>query len=99
MAAGLGVQLLTGTDWFPSVTVADEVQELVALGVPVAVGVAAGTYGARAWLRAPGFVEGQRADVVLFRDDPRSNATALFKPELIVVGGHTVTPVHGRVRS
>jgi imidazolonepropionase-like amidohydrolase/ectoine hydroxylase-related dioxygenase (phytanoyl-CoA dioxygenase family) len=99
MAAQLGVQLLTGTDWFPSVTVADEVNELVALGVPVPAALAAGSYGARSWLHVGGIEQGARADLVLFRNDPRTDAKALFSPEVVVLGGRGVTPVQSTPRS
>jgi len=49
--------------------------------------LAAGSYGARAWLGVPGLVEGGPADLVVYERDPRADLTALLDPRLIVLRG------------
>jgi imidazolonepropionase-like amidohydrolase len=92
LAAERGVRVLAGTDWFPNPTVADEIQELHQRGLPLESALAAGTYGAREWLGMQGLEHGARADLVLFREDPRQDLTALSRPELIIIGGRQVSP-------
>ena len=86
----LGVPVLAGTDWFPSVTLADEVAELARFGLAPADALAAATTAARAFLGVPGLDEGAPADLVVFRDDPRRDFSALRRPAVIVLRG---TPV------
>jgi imidazolonepropionase-like amidohydrolase len=90
LAEERGVTLLAGTDIFPEVTVADEIRQLHELGVSREAAVAAGTWGARAWLGEPGLEEGAPADLVLYRHDPRASLEALFEPALILIGGERV---------
>jgi imidazolonepropionase-like amidohydrolase len=87
-----GVRLLTGTDWHPEVTVAHEMHELHAFGVPREAALAAATWDARAFLGEPGIVEGAPADLVVVRHDPREDLAALLAPEAIVIGGELVKP-------
>jgi imidazolonepropionase-like amidohydrolase len=49
--------------------------------------LAAGSYGARAWLGFPGLVEGGLADLVVYERDPRAELGALLEPALIVLRG------------
>jgi imidazolonepropionase-like amidohydrolase len=87
-----GVPLLTGTDWHPEVTVAHEIRELYRCGVPRTAALAAGTWGARAFLGEPGIEDGAPADLLIVRDDPRDRLDALLTPEAIVIGGEPVPP-------
>lgn len=98
LAEELGVRLLAGTDMFPDVTVADEVRQLHELGVSLEGAVAAGTWGARDWLAEPGLTAGAVADLVLYRTDPRLDPGALWRPELVLVGGRPVAPSFAQVR-
>lgn len=87
-----GVRLLAGTDWHPEVTVAHEMCELHAFGVPREAALAAATWDARAFLGEPGIAEGAPADLVVVRRDPRADLRALLAPAAIVIGGERVEP-------
>ncbi len=87
-----GVPILAGTDWFPEVTVADEVDELIALGLSPDAAVGAASWTARAYLGEPGLTEGAPADLVLFRRDPRLDPSVLAAPDLILLAGQRVRP-------
>jgi imidazolonepropionase-like amidohydrolase len=89
-AQARGVRILAGTDWFPALTVIDEIRALVGLGIDPASAVGAGAWAARHWLGEPGIAEGAPADLVLYRSDPRSDLAALEAPALILSGGRSV---------
>ena len=89
-----GVTILAGTDWFPSVTLVDEVTALHRHGLAPAVALAAASSAARAFLGAPGLVESAPADLVLFRDDPRDDLRRLATPARIVLRGRVVGAEH-----
>ena len=93
-----GVPILAGTDWFPEVTVADEIRALAACGLPAEVALAAGSWAARAWLGEPGIEDGAPADLVVYRSDPRLGLDVLETPALILLGGRRVDPGVVRVR-
>ncbi len=97
-AESRGVQIFAGTDWFPSVTVTDEIRQLSEFGVRRETAMAAGTSAARAWLGEPGIEDGAPADLVLFREDPRTDLAVLERPELILLGGERVASSFGHVR-
>lgn len=97
-AEALGVQIFAGTDRFPEVTVGDEIRQLYELGLSSSKALAAGTWAARKWLGEPGLDDGAPADFVLYREDPRVDFSALFRPELIVIGGKRVEPSFAHVR-
>lgn len=86
-AQRLGVPILAGSDWFPAVSLLDDVLALHRHGLTVAQALASATTSARAFLGAPGLDEGAPADLVLYRDDPRDDLTVLGRPELVVMGG------------
>lgn len=98
IAEQLGVKVFAGTDRFPEVTVADEVRQLHDLGLSKTMAVAAGTWALRSWLEESAFEEGAPADLVLYREDPRTNLDALFKPEIILLGGEIVEPSFAHIR-
>ena len=93
-----GVAIFAGTDWFPEVTVADEIRELHGRGLPASDALAAGAWRARAWLAEPGIEDGAPADLVLYDADPRAALDVLERPSLIVIGGRAVDPRGARVR-
>lgn len=93
-----GVPIFAGTDWFPEVTVADEVRELHACGLPVEAALAAGSWAARAWLGEPGIEDGAPADLVVYRGDPRRSLEALEQPALVLISGRRVDPASARIR-
>jgi imidazolonepropionase-like amidohydrolase len=87
-----GVQLLTGTDWHPQVTVVHEMRELQSFGVPRQAALAAATWGARAFLDEPGVADGAPADLLVLSRDPREDLDTLEAPAAIVIGGALVEP-------
>jgi imidazolonepropionase-like amidohydrolase/ectoine hydroxylase-related dioxygenase (phytanoyl-CoA dioxygenase family) len=93
-----GVRILAGTDWFPEVTVADEIRALCALGVDTASAVGAGAWEARRWLGEPGIEEGAPADLVVYSADPRTHVDTLDGPTLILIGGKRVSPAQPRAQ-
>jgi imidazolonepropionase-like amidohydrolase len=97
-AERLGVPILAGTDMFPGVTVPDEIVQLEALGVSRETALAAGSWGARAWIGEPGWVDGAPADLVLYAQDPREDLSALLRPTRVVSGGRRVVPSFAAVR-
>lgn len=86
----LGVTILAGTDWFPSVTLVDDVSMLTAHGLSPTDALAAATSRARAFLGVPDIEEGAPADLVYYRTDPRQDLSILTRPEVIVLRGHVV---------
>ena len=82
--------ILAGTDWFPFVTLADDVSLLHAHGLTPADALAAATSRARAFLGEPDIVEGAHADLVFYRADPRDDLSALTKPDLVMLRGRIV---------
>ena len=78
-----GVPIYLGTDAggsLPHGLVAAEAAELVKAGLSVAEVLDAATWGARRWLRRPGLVEGESADLVVYQDDPRKDIAVLAAP-------------------
>jgi imidazolonepropionase-like amidohydrolase len=98
LAHARGVTILAGTDTFPTVTIPDEIRQLHELGLGREAALAAGAWGARAWLGEPGIEEGAVADLVLYRTDPREDLAALLSPELVLVGGARVNASFDHVR-
>jgi imidazolonepropionase-like amidohydrolase len=87
-AAEAGVPVFAGTDAGGGIRhgrIADEVAALYAAGVPDALGAA--SWAARAWLGRPGVELGAPADLVVYRDDPRTDPGALRRPELVLLRG------------
>jgi imidazolonepropionase-like amidohydrolase len=88
------VPIYLGTDAggsLPHGLVAHEAAELVRAGLSTIEVLAAATWGARAWLRKPGLVEGASADLVVYHSDPRTDIAVLAAPEHIVLRGVVVT--------
>ena len=53
--------------------------------MPDALGAA--SWRARAWLGRPGVEVGTPADLIVYRDDPRTDPAALRHPELVLLRG------------
>jgi imidazolonepropionase-like amidohydrolase len=90
-AHAAGVRILAGTDaaMVPHGTVREEMALLLDAGLPADAVLAAGSYGARAYLGHPGIEEGAPADLVAFSDDPR-DPSELAHPAVIVLDGHQI---------
>jgi imidazolonepropionase-like amidohydrolase len=92
-AAEAGVPVYAGTDAGGGIRhgrIADEVAALHAAGVPDALGAA--SWAARAWLGRPAVELGAPADLVVYRDDPRTDPAALRHPELVLLRGRPFRP-------
>ncbi|MEV6107313.1 amidohydrolase family protein [Streptomyces sp. NPDC051940] len=88
-----GIPVYAGTDAGGSLAhglVAQEVQELVAAGLPVTAALSAASWGAREWLGRPGLEEGEPADLVVYEADPRADPRVLSAPRRIVLRGRVV---------
>jgi imidazolonepropionase-like amidohydrolase len=94
-AARLGVRVFAGTDagMGPHGQIAGQVQLMIDAGFTAGEALAAASWEARAWLGLPTIEEGAPADLIAFRDDPRSGADALRDPAVIVLDGRIVRPV------
>jgi len=84
-----GVTLLVGTDAGTSIAHGDLAREAaeMAMCMPAAEVVAAATWRARRFLAAPVLAEGDPADLVLLRDDPRKDISTFLAPSGIMLGG------------
>lgn len=91
-----GVPLMAGTDVaIPHGRVREEIELLATCGVPAEAALAAGSWGARAFLGLPGIEEGAPADVVAFVRDPREDMSVLDTPVVVVLGGRLVRGAAG----
>ena len=85
-----GIPVYAGTDAGGSLAhglVGDEVLELATAGLPPFAALSAATWGARAWLRRDGLVEGAQADLVVYDGDPREDLQVLRSPRAVVLRG------------
>jgi imidazolonepropionase-like amidohydrolase len=98
LAHARGVPIFAGTDWFPEITIADEIRALHAAGLSVESALAAGSWAARAWLGDAGLEDGAPADLVIYRSDPRLGLDALDQPVLAMIGGRRVDVTAARLR-
>ncbi len=88
-----GVPIYVGTDaggQLPHGLVAQEVQALTQSGMSALEAIGAATWSAREWLGRPGIAEGESADFVVYRDDPRQDLRTLADPYRIVLRGTVV---------
>jgi imidazolonepropionase-like amidohydrolase len=88
-----GVPLYVGTDaggLMPHGLAVQEMLALHAIGMSNEEVLAAGSWGARAWLGLPALVEGAPADFVVYDADPRADLRALHAPRRIVVRGNVI---------
>ncbi len=88
-----GVPIYCGTDaggGVPHGQAAGELLRLAAVGMAPLDVLAAGSWGARAWLGLPGIEEGGLADLVVYDTDPRRDLRVLAAPHRIVLRGRVV---------
>ncbi|OZM78386.1 amidohydrolase family protein [Pseudonocardia sp. MH-G8] len=93
-AVEAGVPVYAGTDAGGGIAhgrLADEVIALHRAGLPATEALGAASWNAREWLGRPGLEPGARADLVVYRRDPRIDLTVLHEPALVVLRGR---PVH-----
>lgn len=93
-AADAGVPIFAGTDAGGGIAhgrIADEVAALHAAGLSAADALGAASWAARAWLRRPGLHVGGRADLVVYREDPRADLSVLHDPALVMLRGRIVS--------
>jgi imidazolonepropionase-like amidohydrolase len=89
-AIDAGVPVYAGTDAGGGIEhgrIADEVIALHEAGLTGAAALGAASWKAREWLGRPGLGVGDRADLVVYRADPRTDITTLPDPELIMLRG------------
>jgi imidazolonepropionase-like amidohydrolase len=84
-----GVTVLAGTDGAAGI-IADEVDCLVAAGVPADVAVGGASWVARSWLGFGGLEHGALADIVGYDEDPRAHPDVLRRPSRILLRGRVV---------
>jgi len=84
-----GVTLLVGTDAGTSIAHGDLAREAAEMArcMPAADVVGAATWRARRFLGAPILAEGDPADLVVVREDPRDDISTISTPSGIMVGG------------
>jgi imidazolonepropionase-like amidohydrolase len=89
-AVEAGVPVYAGTDAGGGIEhgrIADEVIALHEAGLAGEAALGAASWAAREWLGRPGLDIGERADLVVYRTDPRADVTTLRDPELIMLRG------------
>jgi imidazolonepropionase-like amidohydrolase len=91
-----GVQIFAGTDAGGSLVhgrIADEIQALIAAGLPVDAVLGAASWRARTWLGAgDGISDGAEADLVVYDEDPRRHPEVLAHPRCVVLRGRVIPP-------
>ncbi|WP_072687545.1 amidohydrolase family protein [Rhodococcus marinonascens] len=88
-----GIPIYAGTDAGGSIVhgrIADEVEELKAVGLSPVEALGAACWDARTWLGHPGLEAGAAADLLVFRNDPRVSSDALAAPDVVVLRGNVV---------
>ena len=93
LAHEAGIPIYVGTDAGGSLRhglVAQEVRELETAGLSRVEALGAATWAAREWLGRPGLDEGESADLVVLREDPREDLGVLADPVAIVLRGRMV---------
>jgi imidazolonepropionase-like amidohydrolase len=92
-AVEAGVPVYAGTDAGGGIDhgrLADEVIALHRAGMPAADALGAASWAARTWLGRAGLEPGARADLVVYRSDPRADLSVLHEPALIMLRGRPV---------
>ncbi|ORM37402.1 amidohydrolase family protein [Williamsia sp. 1135] len=88
-----GVDVYAGTDaggFVEHGRIVDEIIALAGIGLGPGQALDAACSSAREWLGAGGLSDGDRADVLVLRDDPAKDLSILRSPAAIVCGGHLV---------
>lgn len=94
-AVEAGVPVYAGTDAGGGIAhgrIADEVIALHEAGLSGDAALGSASWAAREWLGRPGLGVGERADLVVYGGDPRSDLGVLHHPELIMLRGRPVHP-------
>jgi imidazolonepropionase-like amidohydrolase len=89
-ARDAGIPIYAGTDAGSMVAhgrIADEVEALKGIGMSPTEALGAASWTARKWLGRNGIEHGARADLVCYRDDPRTGPAVLSAPDMVVLGG------------
>jgi imidazolonepropionase-like amidohydrolase len=96
LAAATGVRVFAGSDAgeHPHGTLVQQVQQIHAAGIPAEQSLATASWEARAYLGLPGIQSGLPADFVVYANDPRTDLDTLHHPELIVLDGRVIPPIH-----
>ncbi|GFG49831.1 hypothetical protein CQY20_03850 [Mycolicibacterium agri] len=85
-----GVPIFAGTDAGSMVAhgrIGDEIDALKRIGMTPTQALGAASWTARQWLRRPGLEHGAPADLVCYHDDPRTGASVIEHPALVILGG------------
>jgi imidazolonepropionase-like amidohydrolase len=92
-AVEAGVPVYAGTDAGGGINhgrIADEVIALHRAGMTASDALGAASWAAREWLGRPGLEPGARADLVVYRSDPRADLSVLHEPALVMLRGRPV---------
>ena len=97
-----GIPIYAGTDAGGALEhgrIADEIQALIAAGMPAADAIGAASWRAREWLGFPDpLAEGAPADLVVFDADPREQPGVLAHPSRVILRGAVVGLIAGEPR-
>lgn len=89
-----GTPIYAGTDAGGALEhgrIADEIQALIAAGMPTTAAIGAASWRAREWLGyGDPWAEGAPADLVVFDADPRENPAVLAHPKRVILRGAVV---------
>ncbi|GAA2068199.1 amidohydrolase family protein [Williamsia deligens] len=89
-AVEAGVPVYTGTDAGGFVghgRIVDEIVALTGAGLSTTIVLRAATVDARRWLSAGALADGDRADLIVLRADPRADLDVLRAPDAVISGG------------
>ncbi len=84
-----GVTILAGTD-LPVGSLIDEVEWLIAAGLPVDQALGAASWTAREEFDLPRLRHGDRADLIWTEHDPRRDVGVLRQPDMVILAGSVV---------
>lgn len=84
-----GVTVLAGTD-LPVGSLIDEVEWLIRAGLPTEEAIGAASWTAREVLDLPRLRDGDRADLIWTKRDPRTDPSLLREPDLVILSGSAV---------
>lgn len=84
-----GVTILAGTD-LPVGSLIDEVEWLIAAGLPVDQALGAASWTAREEFDLPRLRHGDRADLIWTEHDPRRDVGVLRQPDMVIFAGSVV---------
>nr|WP_040632353.1 amidohydrolase family protein [Smaragdicoccus niigatensis] len=88
-----GIAIYAGTDAGGGILhgrVADEVEALKGVGMTPDEALGAASWNARPWLGHPGIEPGAPADLLVYREDPRSGPGVLSAPDYVILRGRLV---------